>query len=166
MDGNWTKLTVITDLKSSDEVIAVMSMLDNGLMIEDYSDFSLNGMYGDLADESILNADKNTVKVSLFVPEEKNLEEYKMFIEARLSSLGVVFTVECEDMKEEDWSTSWKQYYKPIEIGNRLVVVPMWERYDAKEEQVIVKVDPGMAFGTGTHETTRLCATLLEKYIT
>ncbi len=164
MDGNWTKLTVITDLKSSDEVIAVMSMLDNGLMIEDYSDFSLNGMYGDLADESILNADKNTVKVSLFVPEEKNLEEYKMFIEARLSSLGVVFTVECEDMKEEDWSTSWKQYYKPIKLG-RVTIVPAWEDYKAASGEVIVKMDPGMAFGTGTHETTRLVMRIMQDEI-
>jgi ribosomal protein L11 methyltransferase len=164
MDGIWTKLTVTTDLKSSDEVIAVMSMLDNGLMIEDYSDFSLNGMYGDLADESILNADKNTVKVSLFVPEEKNLSEYRMFIEARLGSLGLPYSIDCENMKEDDWAESWKQYYKPIKLG-KVTIVPAWEDYDAEEGEVIIKMDPGMAFGTGTHETTRLVMRIMQDEI-
>ena len=76
MAGNWTKLTVTGHVNDLDGITAVMSMLDNGLMIEDYSDFSLNGMYGELVDESILNADRETVKVSIFVPEEKNFAEY------------------------------------------------------------------------------------------
>ena len=71
MAGTWTKITVSGNTKNLDDIVAVMSMLDNGLMIEDYSDFSLNGMYGELVDESILNADKETVRVSLFVPEER-----------------------------------------------------------------------------------------------
>ena len=79
MAKTWTKITVIGKTKNLDEITAVMSMLDNGLMIEDYSDFSLNGMYGELVDDEILNADKATVKVSLFVPEERNFIEYKTF---------------------------------------------------------------------------------------
>jgi hypothetical protein len=70
MAGSWTKLTATGKTCDLDKITAVMSMLDNGLMIEDFSDFTL-GVYGELVDESILNADKNTVKVSLFVPEEK-----------------------------------------------------------------------------------------------
>ena len=62
MAGLWTKLTVSGSVKDLDSLTAVMSMLDNGLMIEDYSDFSLNGMYGELVDDTILNADKDTVK--------------------------------------------------------------------------------------------------------
>ena len=77
MAGNWTKLTVTGRTADLDGITAVMSMLDNGLMIEDYSDFSLNGMYGDLVDEELLNANRDIVKVSLFVPEEKDLEEYR-----------------------------------------------------------------------------------------
>jgi ribosomal protein L11 methyltransferase len=67
-------------------------------------------------------------------------------------------------MKEEDWAESWEQYYKPIPRG-RVTIVPSWERYEAKPDEVVIRMDPGMAFGTGTHETTRLCATLLEKYV-
>ena len=165
MAGNWTKLTVTGHVRDLDGICAVMSMLDNGLMIEDYSDFSLNGMYGELVDESILNADRETVRVSIFVPEEKNFAEYKVYLEARLAALGINHEISIEGMNEEDWSESWKQYYKPIPLG-RVTVVPAWEKYEAKEGEILVRMDPGMAFGTGTHETTRLCAELLEENIT
>ena len=155
MAGVWTKLTVSGNVNDLDTVTAVMSMLDNGLMIEDYSDFSPNGMYGDLVDESILNADKTAIKVSLFVPEEKSVAEYREFIETRLFALGISAKVSAEDMNEEDWAESWKQYYKPIPLG-KVTVVPAWEKYEAADGEVIIRMDPGMAFGTGTHETTRL----------
>ena len=87
MAGNWTKISVEGNTRDLDTIVSVMSMLDNGLMIEDYSDFSLNGMYGELVDETILNADRETVKVSLFVPEERNPLEYKEFIESNLNEL-------------------------------------------------------------------------------
>ena len=164
MAGNWTKLTVVGNTRDLDTITSVMSMLDNGLMIEDYSDFTLNGMYGDLVDDAILNADKNTVKVSLFVPEEKNLGEYRSYITERLAALGVAATIECEGMNEEDWSESWKQYYKPIPLG-KVTIVPAWESYEAKEGEVVIKMDPGMAFGTGTHETTRLVMRIMQDEI-
>ena len=164
MAGNWTKLTVTGHVRDLDGICAVMSMLDNGLMIEDYSDFSLNGMYGELVDESILNADRETVKVSIFVPEEKNFAEYKVYLEARLSALGINHTLSIEGMNEEDWSESWKQYYKPIPLG-RVTIVPAWEKYDAKDGEIIIRMDPGMAFGTGTHETTRLVMRIMQDII-
>ena len=164
MAGNWTKLTVTGHVKDLDGICAVMSMLDNGLMIEDYSDFSLNGMYGELVDESILNADRETVKVSIFVPEEKNFAEYRVYLEARLSALGINNEISVEGMNEEDWSESWKQYYKPIPLG-KVTIVPAWEKYDAKDGEIIIRMDPGMAFGTGTHETTRLVMRIMQDLI-
>ena len=161
MAGTWTKITVSGNTKNLDDIVAVMSMLDNGLMIEDYSDFSLNGMYGELVDESILNADRDTVKVSLFVPEERNPLEYKEFLETRLPALGVEAEISLEGMNEDDWAESWKQYYKPVPLG-KVTIVPAWEKYDAKEGEVIIRMDPGMAFGTGTHETTRLVIRLMQ----
>ncbi len=161
MAGTWTKVTVTGKTKNLDDIVAVMSMLDNGLMIEDYSDFSLNGMYGELVDESILNADRDTVKVSLFVPEERNPLEYKEFIETRLPALNIEGTVELEGMNEDDWAESWKQYYKPVPLGG-VTIVPAWEKYDARDGEVIIRMDPGMAFGTGTHETTRLVIRLMQ----
>lgn len=161
MAGTWTKITVMGNVKELDSIVAVMSMLDNGLMIEDYSDFSLNGMYGELVDESILNADRETVKVSLFVPEERNPLEYREFLETRLPALGINAKISFEGINEDDWAESWKQYYKPVPLG-KVTIVPAWESYDAKNGEVIIKMDPGMAFGTGTHETTRLVIRLMQ----
>ena len=165
---NWIQIKATTDVKNSDKLIAVMSMISNSLQIEDYSDLEeriLDGVYGDLIDESVLNADKTIVSVSAYVPADKPATDHTSYIRERLEALGVEAKIELISLCEEDWADSWKQYYKPIKIGQRLVVVPMWEKYDAKSGEIIVKMDPGMAFGTGTHETTRLCATLLEKYV-
>ena len=160
----WTKITVTGNIKDIDSIVAVMSMLDNGLMIEDYSDFSLNGMYGELVDESILNADRETVRVSLFVPEEKNPLEYREFLSTRLPALGIDGVIDLEGMNEDDWAESWKQYYKPVPLG-KVTIVPAWEEYEAKDGEVIIRMDPGMAFGTGTHETTRLVIRLMQDLI-
>ncbi len=164
MAGNWTKLTVKGHVRDLDDISAVMSMLDNGLMIEDYSDFSLNGMYGELVDDEILSADKEAVKVSLFVPEEKSFPEYRAFITERLTTLGIDHEISVEGMNEEDWSESWKQYYKPIPLG-RVTIVPAWEKYEPREGEVVIRMDPGMAFGTGTHETTRLVLRIMQDVI-
>lgn len=164
MAGNWTKLTVTVASRDLDRASAVISMLDNGLMIEDYSDFSLNGMYGELVDETILNANRDIAKISIFVPEEKNIIEYCEFIDARLASLGIGFSRELEGMSEENWEDSWKQYFKPIPLG-RVTIVPLWEDYEAADGEVVIRIDPGMAFGTGTHETTRLVMKIMQDVV-
>ena len=161
MAGSWTKLTVTGKTADLETISSVMSMIDNGLMIEDYSDFSLNGMYGELVDDSILNADKDTVKVSVFVPEERSLAECRSFISDRLSLLGINADISAEGMREEDWAESWKQYYKPVSLG-RVTIVPAWEDYSPKDDEIIIRMDPGMAFGTGTHETTRLVIRVMQ----
>jgi ribosomal protein L11 methyltransferase len=163
----WTQLKVTVTLDRLDETAAVMGMLDNGLMIEDYSDIETNlkTVYGDLIDESILNADKDHASVSIYIPEEKNYNDYIAFLKERFESLRIDAKMELIGLKEEEWSTAWKKYYKPIKVSDRLVIVPMWEDYEAEAGEVVVKMDPGMAFGTGTHETTRLVAGLIEKYM-
>ncbi|MFA5562526.1 MAG: 50S ribosomal protein L11 methyltransferase [Eubacteriales bacterium] len=159
--AEWTKLTARGTLSQLETVCAVMSLLDPGLMIEDYSDFSPNGMYGELVDETILNADRSRVAVSLFVPAERSLAEYRAFLAERFASLGLDISLESEGLAEDDWAHSWKQYYHPIHIG-RLSVVPAWENYTPAKGEVVVRMDPGMAFGTGTHESTRLVLRVLE----
>ena len=107
----WTKLTATCKTADLDTVAAVMSMLDNGLMIEDYSDVTTDGVYGDLIDESILTADREHAAVSLFVPAERSLAEYRAFLLDRFSSLSLDVTLSTEGMREEDWAESWKKYY-------------------------------------------------------
>lgn len=162
----WIQIKATFDVKYTDDVCAVMSMVDNSLMIEDYSDVErdLDGVYGDLIDEELLKKDKTVCSVSVFIPEIKNPAESEGFIKERLTALKIPAEVEHIGVSEEDWADSWKKYYKPIKTGKRIVIVPLWETYDAKDGELTVLMDPGMAFGTGTHETTRLCASLLEKY--
>jgi len=69
-----------------------------------------------------------------------------------------------QGVKEEDWAENWKQYYKPFRLGDHMVVKPTWEPWDTQEGDLIIEIDPGMAFGTGTHETTAMCVGLIEKY--
>ncbi|MBR5681472.1 MAG: 50S ribosomal protein L11 methyltransferase [Clostridia bacterium] len=169
MDDNqsWVQIKVTCDAKDTDTVASVMSMVDNGLMIEDNSDIDdliKHGMYGELIDESLLEADRTKAAVSVFIPTIKSPAESELFIRGRLEALGIPFTVEHIGVREEDWADSWKQYYKPIRTGRRLVIVPVWETYEAEPGEITVLMDPGMAFGTGTHETTRLCAGFVEEY--
>ena len=161
----WTQVRVTVKLELLDDLVAIMSMVSNNLQIEDYSDIDLKTCYGDLIDESILNADKTIASVSVYLPAEQSVPECLAFLRERFA--GTVLEsakIETVGVNEEDWANSWKAYYKPIKIGERLVIVPAWEKYTPAEGELIVRMDPGMAFGTGTHETTRLVIQLLEKY--
>ena len=160
----WTQVKVTSKKENSDTVISVMSMVDSNLMIEDFSDVSLDTCYGDLIDEKILNADKTVVSVSVYIPADASFTDSVAFIKDRLAADGVDAKIEVIGVNEEDWANSWKAFYKPTRIGKHVMVVPAWEKYTPLPDDIIVNMDPGMAFGTGTHETTRLVMELLEKY--
>jgi len=161
----WTQIKVTAKLELLDEVSAVMNMISNYLQIEDYSDIDLKTCYGDLIDEKILNADKTIASVSVYLPADGGVSDTVSFLRGRFDELAIPVEISISGINEEDWANSWKAYYKPIRIGERIVIVPAWEKYNAKEDDIIVRMDPGMAFGTGTHETTRLVIGLLEKYV-
>ena len=163
----WTQVKVTCGVKDLDSVCSVMSMLENSIQIEDYSDLdtSLKTVYGDLIDEKIKNADKNVASCSIYVPEERNIAEYISFIKTKLDDLKIDAKTELIGCDEEEWATAWKKYYKPTRVGEKFVVVPSWEKYTPKDGDIVIDMDPGMAFGTGTHETTRLCMSLVEKNV-
>ena len=163
--SEWTQFKVTVPLEQLDQTSAVMSMISNYLQIEDYSDIDLKACYGDLIDESILNADKTIASVSVYLPSDGSAQDTLSFLKERFAALSIDAKITVSGVCEEDWANSWKAYYKPIEIGEKIVIVPAWEKYDAPEGKLIVRMDPGMAFGTGSHETTRLVIGLLEKYI-
>ena len=161
---NWIQVRVTVKLEELDRLTAIMSMVTNNLMIEDYSDIDLKTCYGDLIDEKLLNADKTHASVSAYLPAEKSPEETVAFIRERMAYDRMEGDIQLISVNEEDWANSWKAYYKPLHIGKRMVIVPAWEKYEKKPGEIILTMDPGMAFGTGTHETTRLVIELLEKY--
>jgi ribosomal protein L11 methyltransferase len=70
-----------------------------------------------------------------------------------------------QDIDEQDWANSWKKYFKPQKIGDRIVIKPTWHDYNPEPNEIILEIDPGMAFGTGTHPTTAMCVRMLEKYL-
>ena len=164
-ETEWTQIKVKVSLDALDDTIAVMNMVSNYLQIEDYSDIDLKTCYGDLIDEAILNADKTVAYVSVYQSADGGVADTLVFLRERFDSLGIKADISVSGVNEEDWANSWKAYYKPIKIGEKIVIVPAWEKYSASPEEIVVRMDPGMAFGTGTHETTRLVIKLLEKYV-
>ena len=162
---DWLQIKATVPLAQLDDLVAVMSMINNFLQIEDYSDIDLKTCYGDLIDESILNADKTIASVSVYVPADVGVADSLAFLKERFETNKLDAKLDIIGVCEADWANAWKAYYKPIKIGERIVIVPAWEKYDAKDGEIIVKMDPGMAFGTGSHETTRLVIGLLERYV-
>ena len=162
----WVQIKVTVPLERLDELTAIMSMISNQLQIEDYSDIDLASCYGDLIDESILNADKTIASVSVYLAGDRPMSDELAFLRERLAMAGLteVAKIEMNGVNEEDWANAWRTYYKPLHIGERMIIVPAWETYEPKDDEIIVTMDPGMAFGTGSHETTRLVIGLLEKY--
>ncbi|OLR64341.1 50S ribosomal protein L11 methyltransferase [Peptoniphilus porci] len=112
----------------------------------------------DFIDYPLLNSDKKIFEIKVYPENLEDAKKIKTEIEDKnLGSLTI------EEKDDEDWANNWKKYYKPLEIGESLAVVPEWEEYES--ERKIIKINPGMAFGTGTHESTYMCLELLEKYV-
>jgi len=111
--------------------------------------------------------------IKAYINDDENFEEKFAQIKVKLDQLKKQVTgldlgsldVKLNNVKEEDWANNWKKYYKPFKIGERIVIKPSWEKYDKKGDEIVLEMDPGMAFGTGIHETTALCVYALEKYI-
>ena len=164
---DWTQIRVTGAVSDTEEIAAVMSMLDNNLMIEDPTDLSqMDTIYGELIDEELMKRDQTHAAVSMYVAQEENPAETAAILKDRFSELGLDCRVEMIGMNEADWTETWKKYYKPLKLSQHVTVVPAWdEEYFPGEDEKIIRMDPGMAFGSGTHETTRLCAMLLEKHM-
>ena len=113
----------------------------------------------DFIDYPLLNSNEDIFALRVY-PE--NMEDANN-LKAELSEkkLGQCLVEEKDD---EDWANNWKKYYKPLEIGEKLAIVPEWEDYD-NDNRVVIKINPGIAFGTGTHESNYMCLELLERYV-
>lgn len=175
MNGVWIEVKIVTTSEAVEPISGIYYGLDvKGVAIEDPNDIltrEQGPLSWDFADINILEYGGKAAVVKGYFSEEDDIDGLVKYIEEKISDLkdmginvgeGKVFA---QKVREEDWANNWKQYYKPTKIGDRIVIKPIWEEYKASEDEIIVELDPGMAFGTGTHETTRMCVLALEKYV-
>ncbi len=166
----WNELTVkvkTEDTARASDVCTVIA--DMGIYVEDYSDLEnvvWNIAHVDLIEQELLERDRTHSLIHVYIKQEKDALECVEFIKARLDSEGIEYETSIVGVNEEDWANNWKQYYHTQRIGKRIVVTPSWEEYTPSGDDVQMRLDPGMAFGTGTHDTTRLCLELLEECVT
>ena len=175
MDGTWIEVRVITKSEALEPISGIFYSLDcKGVAIEDPEDIlgrEQGPLTWDFADINVLEHKGKVAVVKAYFAEEDNIQDVLAYVNERLEELKEMgldlgeAKVEHEKMHEEDWANTWKQYYKPSKVGEKIVVKPIWEEYEAKENELVVDLDPGMAFGTGTHETTRMCIQALERYV-
>ena len=175
MNGTWVEVRVITISEALEPIAGIFYGLDcKGVAIEDPNDIlgrEQGPLTWDFADINVLEHRGEAAVVKGYFSEEDNVEEIVTYIEEKVNEikeLGISVgegKVESEVKYEKDWADTWKQYYKPVLVGERIVVKPIWEEYEPKGNELVVELDPGMAFGTGTHETTRMCIQALERYV-
>lgn len=169
VNADWTELQVTIPAADTDRAGDIAQMVvPYGIYIEDYSHLEEEAMeiaHIDLIDEDLLKKDRTKSIIHVYISPEENPAEAISFLKERFEAVGIENTITAANCAEEDWINNWKKYFKPIPVGNRLLVRPMWEDEYEAGDRVVLHLEPGLAFGTGTHETTRLCMELLEKYV-
>ena len=154
---NWTEITVSVPLEYTDTAAAIANMtVPYGIYIEDYSDLEQGAeeiAHIDLIDEELVKRDRTKSIIHIYISECDNAEESLAFLKERLTAEKIPFDVGAAGVKDSDWNENWKKYFHATEIGERLAIVPSWESYDNVSDRQILHIDPGAAFGTGTHAT-------------
>ncbi len=174
---DWMEYTILTTTGASDLISQLlMDAGSTGTMIEDKNDVAANqrpeGQW-DIIDEEIARRIGDDVKVTGYFEVDGRLADRVAFIEGELRrlrgmdlgmDLGKLTHVDSV-VAEQDWTESWKAAFKPFRLGEHIVVKPSWETAETRPGDHVIEIDPGMAFGTGTHETTGMCVKLAEKYV-
>lgn len=170
----WTEVLIKVDPQAVEAVTDILYGLGaQGVAIDEPVDVERlreDELYWDYIDEKLLENDTEETKImAYFSEEETNLPEKIAVIREKIRNLtefGLSIgsgTVELSNVNQEDWESAWKQYFKPVHVTDRIVVKPEWEEYSPQEGEIVIEIDPGMAFGTGTHETTSMCINQIEK---
>ena len=163
----WTDISITVPRRYADTAEAVATMVANGgIYIEDYADLEQQAWeiaHVDLIEQELLDKPRDVVIVHMYLAPDENPAEVLPLFRQRLDDAGVEYTLNTEGVEQEDWQNAWKQYYHAMDIGQRLAIVPGWEEYDT--DRTVITMDPGMAFGTGTHETTSLCLETLDELV-
>ncbi len=170
MSENWTELKIKVPAPQADLAGAIANMVvPYGIYMEDYSHLEEEAWeiaHIDLIDEELLQKDREHAMIHIYISPEENPAEAVAFLKERFQAEQIPFELDIDSCVEEDWINNWKQYFKPIPVGEKLLIRPTWEEVKDSGGRIVLDLDPGLAFGTGTHETTRLCMELLERYVT
>lgn len=169
MDESWTEVKIEVPADRVDLAGDIANMVvPYGIYIEDYSNLEAEAIeiaHIDLIDEELLAKDRSKAIVHVYISPEANPAEAISFLEERYRAEKIPHEISCASCVKEDWINNWKKYFKPIPVGKKLLIRPIWEENFDADGRIVLDLEPGLAFGTGTHETTRLCLELLEKYI-
>lgn len=166
----WQELTVEV-LREAEEAASniLIELGSQGVAIDDSADYlGRVGKYGEVFPE-VKQVD--TVKITAYYPEHVDIDAVEKEVAQRLSALsdfGVNtgdIHYDTQELAEQDWAENWKKYYEPTRISHDLTIVPSWTDYEAKTGEKIIRLDPGMAFGTGTHPTTKMSLFALEQVL-
>ena len=173
---NWVEVDIYTTSEGIEAVTgSLLGLGINGFVIKDAEDFqeflSDKSINWDYIDDDLMGLKNCETTVTAYLPENAQGLENLEAVKAELKALrgrdeqGRFGRLEYElkNVKEEDWANNWKQYFKPIKIGDKLLIKPSWEKADEKEQRRILEIDPASSFGTGQHNTTRLCLELVEE---
>lgn len=174
----WIQITVITTTDGIDAVCNELSEIGiNGFEIEDENDFKNfleeNTKYWDFVDDELLKQKSGDTKVKAYIPLDENTADTLRQVESAMealkkrdtSDLFGALKITTESMLEEDWANNWKKYFKPMTVGEKMLICPEWEEAENTNGRKVFKVNPGMTFGTGTHHSTRMCIEHLENSI-
>lgn len=165
----WTEINISVLPQDADKAGDIAQMVvPYGIYIEDYTGLEEQVQeiaHIDLIDEELLKKDRSRAIIHVYISPEENPAEAIAFLSERYNAEGIEHWIETKGCEEEDWLNNWRNYFHPTPIGQKLLIRPTWrENYDPGE-RIVLNIDPGLAFGTGSHETTRLCLETLEKYI-
>lgn len=166
---DWTEITVTIDTKDVDLTSDIANeIVPYGIYIEDYTNLEENVeeiAHIDLIDEELLKKDRTQAKVHMYISAEDNPFEAMSQIGERLKEADINYTIDSLDCADEDWLNNWKQFFQPTPVGEKLLIRPTWRKNYDPQGRIVINLDPGLAFGTGTHETTSLCLGVLEKIV-
>ena len=163
----WTDIRLTVSKADAEAAEAVATMIaEGGIYIEDYSDIEEQVeqiAHVDLIEQELLDKPRDTVIIHMYLEPGASPVETLALIAARMETAGIPYTSETEGVEQEDWQNGWRKYYHPMDVGQRLAIVPSWQDYDTDRVKLIL--DPGLAFGTGGHETTNLCLEVLDERV-
>ncbi len=173
--STWNEIKIVLNESGLEYIQGILYTMDvKGISIEDPSDIlgrEQGPLTWDFADINIFEYGRDKAVVKAYFNIDVDVKEVIGEITDKVEkakALGVEigeYEIFSEEVNEKDWANEWKKYYKPIKVGEKFVVKPLWEEYEAKGDEIILHMDPGMAFGTGTHETTRMCLEAIEDYM-